>query len=72
MRRVIAGTIVVCVCSGIAAAQLPTTAEFGNRVDAIAKQMLSRRAAGISVAVASDGQVVRSRAATAWLTLSTR
>ena len=61
MRRVIAGTIVVCVCSGIAAAQLPTTTELGNRVDAIAKQMLSRPVAGISVAVARDGQVVIAR-----------
>jgi hypothetical protein len=58
VRRVIAGTIIVCVCSGISAAQWPTTTELGNRVDAIAKQMLSRRAAGISVAVARDGQVV--------------
>jgi len=62
VRSVIAGTIVVCVCSGIAAAQLPTPTELGNRVDAIAKQMLSRPAAGISVAVARDGQVVLARA----------
>src|SRR6187401_1908683 len=61
VRRVIAGTIVVCVCSGIAAAQLPTTTELGNRVDAIAKQTLSRPVAGISVAVARDGQVVIAR-----------
>jgi CubicO group peptidase (beta-lactamase class C family) len=61
VRRVIAGTIVVCVCSGIAAAQLPTTTELGNRVDAVAKQILSRHAAGVSIAVARDGQVVLAR-----------
>ena len=61
VAAVIAGTIVVCVCSGIAAAQLPTTTELGNRVDAIAKQTLSRPLAGISVAVARDGQVVIAR-----------
>ncbi|HZJ17022.1 MAG TPA: serine hydrolase domain-containing protein, partial [Chthoniobacteraceae bacterium] len=40
---------------------MPTTTELGNRVDAIAKQTLSRPVAGISVAVARDGQVVIAR-----------
>ena len=60
MRSVIASTI-ICVCSGIAGAQLPTTAELGNRVDAVAGIMLSRHVAGISVGVARDGQLVLAR-----------
>ena len=60
MRRVIAATI-ICVCSGIAGAQLPTSAELGNRVDAVAGIMLSRHVAGISVGVARDGQLVLDR-----------
>ena len=60
MRRVIATTI-ICVCSGIAGAQLPTTVELGNRVDAVAGIMLSRHVAGISVGVARDGQLVLAR-----------
>jgi len=60
MRRVLAATI-FCLYGGTVLAQLPTTEEVGNRVDAIAKQMLSRPVAGISVAVARDGQVVFAR-----------
>lgn len=60
MRRVLAATL-ICLCGGTARAQLPTNEALGNRVDAIAKQMLSRLAAGISVAVARDGQVVLAR-----------
>ena len=57
MRRVLAATI-ICFCGGTAFAQLPTAEALGNRMDAIGKQMLSRPVAGISVAVARDGQVV--------------
>jgi D-alanyl-D-alanine carboxypeptidase len=60
MRRVLAATF-ICLCGGTADAQLPTTKGLGNRVDAIAKQTLSRPVAGISVAVARDGQVVIAR-----------
>jgi len=60
MRRVLAATI-FCLYGETVLAQLPTTEEVGNRVDAIAKQMLSRPVAGISVAVARDGQVVFAR-----------
>lgn len=57
MRRVLAATI-ICFCGGTAFAQLPTAEALGNRMDAIAKQMLSRPMAGMSVAVARDGQMV--------------
>src|SRR6476620_4337761 len=60
MRRVLAATL-ICLCGGTADAQLPTTEGLGNRVDAIAKQLLSRPVAGISVAIARDGQVVFAR-----------
>src|SRR6476469_6714393 len=60
MRRVLVATI-FCLYGGTAFAQLPASEELGNRVDAIAKQMLTRPVAGISVAVARDGQVVFAR-----------
>src|SRR5437763_16625457 len=60
MRRVLAATI-FCLCGGTALGQLPVSEELGGRVDAIAKQMLTRPVAGISVAVARDGQVVFAR-----------
>src|SRR5437763_144593 len=60
MRRVLAATI-FCLCGGTVLAQLPANEELGNRVDAIAKQMLTRPVAGISVAVARDGQVLIAR-----------
>src|SRR6185436_4382844 len=60
MRRVLAATI-FCLYGGTALAQLPASEELGSRVDAIARQMLSRPVAGISVAVARDGQVVLAR-----------
>src|SRR6476620_8413808 len=60
MRRVLAATL-ICVCSRIAGAQLPTATQLGTRVDAIAKQLLTRPVAGISIAVARDGQVVIAR-----------
>jgi CubicO group peptidase (beta-lactamase class C family) len=60
MRRVLVATI-FCLWCGTALAQLPASEELGNRVDAIAKQMLTRPVAGISVAVARDGQVVIAR-----------
>ena len=60
MRRVLVAMI-FCLYGGTALAQLPASEELGNRVDAIAKQMLTRPVAGISVAVARDGQVVFAR-----------
>jgi CubicO group peptidase (beta-lactamase class C family) len=53
--------MIFCLWSGTALAQLPASEELGSRVDAIAKQMLTRPVAGISVAVARDGQVVIAR-----------
>ena len=53
-------TIVVLACCAIASAQtLPT--DLGQRVDAVAEKMLSRPVAGISVAIARDGQLVFAR-----------
>lgn len=60
MRRVLVATI-ICLCGRIAFAQLPTTEALGNRVDALAMQLLSRHTAGVSVAVARDGKVVLTR-----------
>src|SRR6476620_6917226 len=60
MRRVLAATL-ICLCGGTADAQLPTTEGLGNRVDAIAKKALTRPVAGISIAVARDGEVVFAR-----------
>ena len=60
MRKVLAATI-FCLCGGTALAQLPPSEELRNRVDAIAKQTLSRPAAGISIAVMRDGRVVLAR-----------
>jgi CubicO group peptidase (beta-lactamase class C family) len=57
---VLAATI-LCLCGGTALPQSPVSEELGNRIDAIAKQALSRPAAGMSVAVARDGQVVFAR-----------
>src|SRR3954463_7434734 len=60
MKRSIVA-IIVFACCAIAEAQTPTPTELGNRVDALARKMLSRPLAGISVAVARDGQVVFAR-----------
>jgi D-alanyl-D-alanine carboxypeptidase len=60
MRRVLVAMI-FCLYGGTALAQLPASEELGNRVDAIAKQMLSRHTAGVSVAVARDGRVILAR-----------
>jgi CubicO group peptidase (beta-lactamase class C family) len=60
MRKVLAATI-FCLCGGTAVAQLPTTEALGDRVDAVAKQLLSRHTAGVSVAVARDGRVILAR-----------
>ena len=57
MKRAIVA-IIVFACCAIAEAQTPTPTELGNRVDALARKMLSRPLAGISVAVARNGQVV--------------
>jgi CubicO group peptidase (beta-lactamase class C family) len=46
----------------MAEAQVATDKELGERMDAIAKATLSRPVAGISVAVARDGQPLFARA----------
>ena len=53
-------TIIVLACCAIAQAQTPPT-ELSDRVDALANKMLSRPVAGISIAIARDGQVVFAR-----------
>jgi len=53
-------TFILLACCAIAQAQTPPT-ELSDRVDALANKMLSRPAAGISVAIARDGQVVFAR-----------
>src|ERR1051325_326899 len=53
-------TIILLACCAIAQAQTPP-AELSDRVDAIANKMLSRPVAGISVAIARDGQMVFAR-----------
>src|SRR6476659_2076315 len=60
MRRVLVAMI-FCLYGGTALAQLSASEELGKRVDEIAKQLLTRPVAGISVAVARDGQVVFAR-----------
>src|SRR5947207_3313799 len=60
MRRVLVA-VIFSLYGGTALAQLPASEELGNRVDAIAKQMLSRHTAGVSVAVARDGRVILAR-----------
>jgi CubicO group peptidase (beta-lactamase class C family) len=59
MKRVAVIIIVLSCCAITEAQTLP--AEFGGRVDALAHKMLSRPVAGISVAIARDGQVVFTR-----------
>jgi D-alanyl-D-alanine carboxypeptidase len=59
--RTILTAMIVCICCGMADAQAPTASELGDRVDAIAKKMLARPSAGVSVAVARDGRVVLAR-----------
>ena len=60
MRKVLAATIFF-LCGGTAVAQLPTTEALRDRVGAVAKQLLSRHNAGVSVAVARDGRVILAR-----------
>jgi CubicO group peptidase (beta-lactamase class C family) len=59
MKRA-AVTIILLACCAIAQGQTPPT-ELSDRVDALANKMLSRPVAGISVAIARDGQVVFAR-----------
>jgi len=58
MKR--AATLILLACCAIAQAQTPPT-ELSDRVDALANKMLARPVAGISVAIARDGQVVFAR-----------
>src|ERR1043165_1751914 len=60
MRRVLVAAI-LCLYGGSVLAPSPATEELGNQVDAVAKQLLSRHTAGVSVAVARDGRVILAR-----------
>jgi D-alanyl-D-alanine carboxypeptidase len=60
MKRAIVAVIAFACCA-IGEAQTPTPTRLGPRVDALAQKMLSRPVAGISVAVARDGQLVFAR-----------
>ena len=60
MRRVLVAMI-FCFYGGTALAQLPAGDELGNRVDAVAKQLLSRHTAGVSIAVAREGRLILAR-----------
>ena len=59
MKRA-AVTIILLACCAIAQAQTPPT-ELSDRVDAIAKQLLSRHTAGVSIAVAREGRLILAR-----------
>jgi D-alanyl-D-alanine carboxypeptidase len=59
MKRA-AVTIILLACCAIAQAQTPPM-ELSDRVDAIAKQLLSRHTAGVSIAVARDGRLILAR-----------
>jgi CubicO group peptidase (beta-lactamase class C family) len=61
VREIFIATSLV-LCSVVANAQTPATGNFPARVDALAKQMLSRPVAGISIAVSHRGQVLFARA----------
>src|ERR1051325_10504132 len=60
MRRVLVAMI-FCLYGGTALAQLPASDELGNRVDAVAKQLLSRHTAGVSIAVARECRLILAR-----------
>ena len=53
--------MIFCFYGGTALAQLPAGDELGNRVDAVAKQLLSRHTAGVSIAVAREGRLILAR-----------
>lgn len=53
--------MIFCLYGGTALAQLPASDELGNRVDAVAKQLLSRHTAGVSIAVAREGRLILAR-----------
>src|ERR1043166_9236096 len=59
MKRA-AVTIILLACCAIAQAQTRPT-ELSDRVDAIAKQLLSRHTAGVSIAVATDDRLILAR-----------
>jgi len=50
--------MIFCLYGGTALAQLPASDELGNRVDAVAKQLLSRHTVGVSIAVAREGRLI--------------
>jgi len=60
VRKIFIATSLV-LCSAVANAQTPATGNSPARVDPLAKQMLSRPVAGISIAVSRRGQVVFAR-----------
>jgi D-alanyl-D-alanine carboxypeptidase len=60
MKRTIVASVLTLSCA-VVQAQAPSDQEIAKRVDVLAKEALSRPVAGISVAVARDGQVVFAR-----------
>ena len=60
MKLAFVASVLTLSCA-VAQAQAPSAPEIAKRVDVIAKMALSRPVAGISVAVARDGQVVFAR-----------
>src|SRR5258708_39433425 len=60
VRKISIATSLV-LCSVVANAQRPATGNFSARVDALAKRMLSRPVAGLSIAGPRRGQVVFAR-----------
>src|SRR5207253_4973034 len=53
--------IILILSSALAQAQTPSVSQIAERVDVLAKQALARPVAGISIAVARNGEVVLAR-----------
>ncbi|PYS57895.1 MAG: hypothetical protein DMF76_20940, partial [Acidobacteria bacterium] len=53
--------IILILSSALAQAQTPSVSQIAERVDVLAKQALARPVAGISIAVARNGEVVFAR-----------
>jgi CubicO group peptidase (beta-lactamase class C family) len=53
--------IILTLSSALVQAQTPSASQIAERVDALAKQALTRPSAGISIAVARNGEVVLAR-----------
>jgi D-alanyl-D-alanine carboxypeptidase len=60
VRRAVVASV-LALSSAVAQAQAPSAEDIAKRIDVLAKEALSRPVAGISIAVARDGQVVFAR-----------